>query len=385
MWSGPSVCTRCGKYATKKCSKCKSVWYCSAACQRDNWPEHKQSCQASGEAPSPADNAREKLKADQAEKLKAKDTVTELVATLMSTPNDPAVHVQLAFNYWKLMRPADAVEAMSKAVGILIGSDSEKATGSVTPPTELEQLVLRQGPDLVQKALIGRGEADWLAETALARQLVVLAEHRAELLPNGSPVNTRCTALRALAAALRRRGQHSEAAQQLRMADEAAAPGHDVVAIRELADELMAVAHRTSDTLERATSVTASVSAARRALEATPTADDAGKAESSLLLARVLYESLVIDLASPPKGLVSVSDGTIDAAARRFESVLPGMLASDPASEKLQLAPDDPTATEAYALADMVLASPGSHRTMRDLADMIRYRLSGAGLKSSAV
>merc|ERR1712066_37620 len=28
----------------QKCPKCKSVRYCSSACQEDDWPRHKQSC-----------------------------------------------------------------------------------------------------------------------------------------------------------------------------------------------------------------------------------------------------------------------------------------------------------------------------------------------------
>eukprot|EP00930_Biecheleria_cincta_P012577 TRINITY_DN11655_c0_g1_i1.p1 TRINITY_DN11655_c0_g1~~TRINITY_DN11655_c0_g1_i1.p1 ORF type:complete len:493 (-),score=80.27 TRINITY_DN11655_c0_g1_i1:62-1540(-) len=39
-------CSKCGKsmQIRLQCSKCKQVTYCSAACQRDDWPSHKQSC-----------------------------------------------------------------------------------------------------------------------------------------------------------------------------------------------------------------------------------------------------------------------------------------------------------------------------------------------------
>ena len=30
----------------KRCSQCQSVWYCSAKCHKEHWPEHKVLCQA---------------------------------------------------------------------------------------------------------------------------------------------------------------------------------------------------------------------------------------------------------------------------------------------------------------------------------------------------
>jgi hypothetical protein len=40
------VCGARGDRATKllKCDGCKSVLYCSEACQRAHWPEHKRVC-----------------------------------------------------------------------------------------------------------------------------------------------------------------------------------------------------------------------------------------------------------------------------------------------------------------------------------------------------
>ncbi|KZS94837.1 hypothetical protein SISNIDRAFT_452974 [Sistotremastrum niveocremeum HHB9708] len=37
-------CELCGKHATKKCTGCESVTYCSKACQAEAWPLHKQTC-----------------------------------------------------------------------------------------------------------------------------------------------------------------------------------------------------------------------------------------------------------------------------------------------------------------------------------------------------
>ncbi|KRX01979.1 hypothetical protein PPERSA_07624 [Pseudocohnilembus persalinus] len=38
-------CNKCQKEASKRCSRCKSVWYCSRECQIGDWPEHKAFCQ----------------------------------------------------------------------------------------------------------------------------------------------------------------------------------------------------------------------------------------------------------------------------------------------------------------------------------------------------
>ena len=37
-------CGKCQKEAFKRCSKCKSIWYCSRECQVSHWPEHKEGC-----------------------------------------------------------------------------------------------------------------------------------------------------------------------------------------------------------------------------------------------------------------------------------------------------------------------------------------------------
>lgn len=37
-------CKKCEKAAYKRCSKCKSVWYCSRECQVGDWPTHKPTC-----------------------------------------------------------------------------------------------------------------------------------------------------------------------------------------------------------------------------------------------------------------------------------------------------------------------------------------------------
>ncbi|XP_055904700.1 zinc finger MYND domain-containing protein 10 homolog [Eupeodes corollae] len=37
-------CGVCKKVAEKKCSKCKTIYYCSRQCQLDDWPNHKKQC-----------------------------------------------------------------------------------------------------------------------------------------------------------------------------------------------------------------------------------------------------------------------------------------------------------------------------------------------------
>jgi threonine dehydratase len=37
-------CKKCQKQAFKRCSKCKSVWYCCKECQVGDWSDHKTAC-----------------------------------------------------------------------------------------------------------------------------------------------------------------------------------------------------------------------------------------------------------------------------------------------------------------------------------------------------
>lgn len=41
-------CNNCHQNATKRCSKCKQVWYCSRDCQLSDWKVHKPTCQNLG-------------------------------------------------------------------------------------------------------------------------------------------------------------------------------------------------------------------------------------------------------------------------------------------------------------------------------------------------
>ncbi|KRT82900.1 hypothetical protein AMK59_4797, partial [Oryctes borbonicus] len=37
-------CSKCGKVAIQRCSRCKNIWYCSRSCQVDDWDSHKMNC-----------------------------------------------------------------------------------------------------------------------------------------------------------------------------------------------------------------------------------------------------------------------------------------------------------------------------------------------------
>ncbi|KID74370.1 Ubiquitin carboxyl-terminal hydrolase 19 [Metarhizium brunneum] len=41
-----SLCTVCDKHDARLCGRCKSVRYCSAECQKEDWPTHKLPCKA---------------------------------------------------------------------------------------------------------------------------------------------------------------------------------------------------------------------------------------------------------------------------------------------------------------------------------------------------
>eukprot|EP00483_Globobulimina_turgida_P007951 UN07967 len=46
MFLGTPICAKCGQNAEKRCSKCKSEWYCSRECQLKSWKKHKPICHA---------------------------------------------------------------------------------------------------------------------------------------------------------------------------------------------------------------------------------------------------------------------------------------------------------------------------------------------------
>ena len=184
-----STCVMCkAPRATKRCGKCRAVWYCSAHCQREHWTVHKVVCgwgDADKAAPAAADSGsngdddpnslanfmkkRNAEKAQQAKELeRLREEATDIVAALVGQPRDPALHLSLATKYLQLYRRDEAVEALGKAVDLLMSAAS--------PAAAAESDVLRLGPSLLEAALVGRGELDLPKEEAVARRLVALAE-----------------------------------------------------------------------------------------------------------------------------------------------------------------------------------------------------------------
>lgn len=53
LMSAAHSCDKCGAPADLRCTACKSVWYCSQACQRAAWKSHKPVCQASAASGRP--------------------------------------------------------------------------------------------------------------------------------------------------------------------------------------------------------------------------------------------------------------------------------------------------------------------------------------------
>nr|CAD7576537.1 unnamed protein product [Timema californicum] len=44
MLEKPPACVTCGDQGVKRCSRCKTAWYCGRECQVKNWPKHKKIC-----------------------------------------------------------------------------------------------------------------------------------------------------------------------------------------------------------------------------------------------------------------------------------------------------------------------------------------------------
>lgn len=48
IFLGSKMCSNCGADAMKRCSQCKSKYYCNKKCQKTHWAEHKSECIESG-------------------------------------------------------------------------------------------------------------------------------------------------------------------------------------------------------------------------------------------------------------------------------------------------------------------------------------------------
>jgi hypothetical protein len=50
-----TTCKFCNKPATARCAVCRATYYCTAVCQRLDWPSHKLTCAKELVTPTPAD------------------------------------------------------------------------------------------------------------------------------------------------------------------------------------------------------------------------------------------------------------------------------------------------------------------------------------------
>ena len=236
------------------------------------------------------------------------------------------------------------METLGKALTFLL---------TTHPSADMELQVLYSAPPLLERALNGRGEADWVKEEQVARQLVDFAERVVPLHLHGGITaatpevlhGALSSARRALAGYLARRGKHAESIDQFYLADEAkqeqsaaaeaaeaaATPGsgcsvshadgarscrRDLVALKAIAEEAMCLAHESDpDSADRSEHVSHAIRAAREALRATPAIDEKAKAKAQMLLARMLYTSLTIRTA--PKSGEGQSDAVAPSNKRR--------------------------------------------------------------------
>ena len=391
------LCAFCGKLGTKRCSQCRAVWYCCIACQKTAWPSHKQQCCQTKDEGGLLDPELfaivQQRKAFEKEQAKAragvKDQITSL-AVLISKPRDPDTHFELAYAHWLSCVSRRRWRHWQVLTFLL--------TTHPSADMELRFFTLHRHLD----ALNGRGEADWVKEEQVARQLVDFAERVVPLHLHGGITaatpevlhGALSSARRALAGYLARRGKHAESIDQFYLADEAkqeqsaaaeaaeaaATPGsgcsvshadgarscrRDLVALKAIAEEAMCLAHESDpDSADRSEHVSHAIRAAREALRATPAIDEKAKAKAQMLLARMLYTSLTIRTA--PKSGEGQSDAVAPSNKRRvlFEQPL-----VDSNLRRAEIA----TAREATALAEEVrnrsiaLKMP----VMVDLADML--------------
>uniref|UniRef100_A0A8C4NFT1 Zinc finger MYND domain-containing protein 10 n=1 Tax=Eptatretus burgeri TaxID=7764 RepID=A0A8C4NFT1_EPTBU len=63
--TGKPKCASCGAEGMKRCSRCRTEWYCCRECQVKHWPRHKQACgmitDAQGDPPGNEGNSNTKL------------------------------------------------------------------------------------------------------------------------------------------------------------------------------------------------------------------------------------------------------------------------------------------------------------------------------------
>ena len=372
------VCAFCGKPGTKRCGGCRSTWYCSTACQRTCWPEHKGVCEViATESKAPIGDAslaafvaqrKKQEKEQEKNREKMKDKVTELLSGLITKPRDPEIHFELAYLYAALFRQAEAVQTLGQAMTYLL---------TTHPSAEMELDILRRAPPLLESALLGRGEADWLAEESVAQQLIEFVER---VVPLHAPTAANALTLhssmscarRALAGYHSRTKKHKECVAQLTLADECMRPLRDLEALKKIPDEESTLAHAADASATRAAHMKSAIRAARENLSAVQAGLNAGMAdrqqlvEAKMLLARMLFTSLAIP-AAPAKGAKESATP---------EEALP----AEAWAESVRACDIDDIMLEARSVAEQVCAEgePLGMRVIVQMAQMLLERLEGA-------
>ena len=101
------ACAGCGKRDEKhtKCARCKTVFYCGAECQKQDWKTHKRDCQKLGseEDPNEAHDRRCGLldealrRIDHAYVIRNEDLMETNLANCAQRPEDPNASSQYRF------------------------------------------------------------------------------------------------------------------------------------------------------------------------------------------------------------------------------------------------------------------------------------------------
>ena len=365
--------------ATKRCGKCRAVWYCSAHCQREHWTVHKVVCgwgDADKAAPAAADSGsngdddpnslanfmkkRNAEKAQQAKELeRLREEATDIVAALVGQPRDPALHLSLATKYLQLYRRDEAVEALGKAVDLLMSAAS--------PAAAAESDVLRLGPSLLGPRLWGA--AGSISEGGGRRASAGGARRQ--------PAAAAAAAVSGSSGG-RRRGARSRRTWRARgtptpstncAARRVMGPARDHQALGPTRPH--GARARGGGGRRRAPTCADGVAAAQAR------GGRSGSVEPRMLLARILYARILLRAApsAPIRG--------------RAIAVVPGALPNDPWEEALTVAADDADALEANGIASAVRAELSARslgdivrrpNVYADLAALLQSKLSRAGL-----